>query len=197
MKKIKVVDLFSGAGGLTYGFTHKICGNKIIKNDKFTITFANEIDENTAKTFKTNFPEIRLLECDISKINESYLSKNDIDFTNIDLVIGGPPCQSFSTIGKRCYDERAKMYLEYRRILSIISPKIFIFENVVGLLSMKDDEGNKVIENIKKMFSSFKSSNKNIGYDLQIKVLDMKDFGIPQSRKRVFIVGIKKGLNVK
>ena len=136
--KIKVIDLFSGAGGLTFGFKKKIYKNKFVEDDRFEFLFANEFDPFAVQTFKKNFPDIKMFEEDIANINLEYLDNNKVDVKDVDLIIGGPPCQSFSTVGKRQYDNRAKMYREYRRIISIAQPKMFIFENVLGLLSMND-----------------------------------------------------------
>ena len=133
---IKVVDLFSGAGGLTFGFQKKISRNRFVEDNRFKVVFANEFDHSAAETFRINYPNIPLIEEDISKLDTEYLTKLSLDISDIDLVIGGPPCQSFSTVGKRQYDNRAKMYKEYRRMLSILKPKIFVFDNVLGLLTM-------------------------------------------------------------
>ncbi|MBS8026913.1 DNA cytosine methyltransferase, partial [Streptococcus suis] len=97
---------------------------------------------------------------------------------DVDLIIGGPPCQSFSTVGKRQYDERAKMYKEYRRLLSIIRPKMFIFENVYGLLTMKDDQNRPVIENVIESFENFRDFEDNLGYDIHTELLNAKDYGV-------------------
>ena len=107
----------------------------------------------------------------------------------VDLIIGGPPCQSYSTIGKRKYDDKARLYEEYYRILSIVKPKMFLFENVKGMLSMKNTYGGLVIDDIRDKFES-------INYDISYKVLDAADYGVPQHRERVFIIGQRKGLNI-
>lgn len=193
---IRVVDLFSGAGGLTYGFKNKIVNNSFVESENFKILFANENNKNASDAFLLNFPDIPMLDCDVAKISETFLEKKDIDYSNVDLVIGGPPCQSFSTVGKRQYDARAKMYREYRRILSFIQPKIFLFENVTGLLSMKNDEGNPVLEDIKKEFGDFSDFNIRLSYDIKDSVLNAKHFGVPQNRERVFLIGIRKDLNL-
>ena len=101
--------------------------NNFIKNDKFNFLFANEYDKNAAAAFKLNFPNIKLLDCDIKEIDKKKIKDNGIDISCVDLVIGGPPCQSYSTVGKRQYDNRAIMYKEYCRLLSILKPKMFIF----------------------------------------------------------------------
>lgn len=134
---------------------------------------------------------------DIQTIDEEFLNDKQVDIHDVDLIIGGPPCQSFSTVGKRQYDERAKMYKEYRRLLSIIRPKMFIFENVYGLLTMKDDQNRPVIENVIESFENFRDFEDNLGYDIHTELLNAKDYGVPQSRERVFLVGIRNDLLIK
>ncbi|MFT9096952.1 DNA cytosine methyltransferase [Liquorilactobacillus sp.] len=194
---IKVVDLFSGAGGLTLGFRKKIYRNRFIENNKFNIVFANEIVPEAAEAFSVNFPDIPMIEDDISNLDKEYLQRMYLDLKNVDLIIGGPPCQSFSTVGKRQYDARAKMYKEYRRMLSILEPKMFVFENVLGLLTMKNNLGTPVIQDVEESFRSFKDFGNDLGYVIHKKVLNAKDFGVPQSRERVFLVGVRKDLDIK
>lgn len=190
---INVIDLFSGAGGLTFGFSHRIRSNKFIRNQKFNFLFANEYNHQAAKAFSTNFPNIPLLECDIAEINFDNLKKKGIVIKQpVDLIIGGPPCQSYSTVGKRQYDQRAKMYEEYTRMLRLFRPTMFIFENVTGLLSMRNDNNQPVINDITHLFQNI---DNNFGYRLYPKVLNAKDYGVPQSRDRVFIVGIRNDVN--
>ncbi|WP_411343818.1 DNA cytosine methyltransferase [Paenibacillus sp. WLX1005] len=167
-----------------------------MNNRNYHILFANELDINAAKAFSLNFPRIPLLNCDVANISEEYLVEKNIDYTNVDLVIGGPPCQSFSTVGKRQYDARAKMYKEYRRILSFIKPKVFLFENVTGLLTIKNNIGQPVLDDIKNEFSDFSDFNIDLSYEIKESVLNAKHFGVPQNRERVFLVGIRKDLNV-
>lgn len=218
---INVVDLFSGAGGMTLGFKYIIKNNTFKKSDVFNILFANEFDKDAASTFRNNFPEINMIEKDIKNLTREEIN-NYLDGENVDLIIGGPPCQSFSTVGKRVYDDKAKMYQEYLRLLKIIRPKMFLFENVRGILSMKetfyktDCEGNilydeivsrtgrkskkpqidyygdKILDKIEK---EFKNIDKDFGYKIKYQVLKASDFGIPQNRERVFIVGVRNDIN--
>ena len=139
MKKYKVVDLFAGVGGLSYGFAH---------NPNFEIIMANEYDKDIAKAYTLNHPTVKMIQGDIRDINEQQI-KEIIGEQSVDLIIGGPPCQSYSTLGKRRMDDRAHLFEEYCRILSIIHPKMFVFENVSGLLSMQN---GKLIEVIKEEF---------------------------------------------
>lgn len=186
---MRIVDLFSGAGGLTFGFYYKLIGDEFIENENCEIVFANEWDKCAAEAFRKNFPSINMINKDIKSLTEKEIKENIAD-KEIDLIIGGPPCQSYSTIGRRKYDDKAKMYEEYYRLLSIIKPKMFLFENVKGMLSMKNPNGGKVIEDIKKRFDS-------IEYEIDFKVLDAADYGVPQHRERVFIIGWRKDLDIK
>lgn len=97
----------------------------------------------------------------------------------VDVVVGGPPCQSYSTLGKRQMDARANLFMEYKRVLCILHPRAFLFENVKGILSM--DKGT-LFEHVRKEFE-------DIGYSLQYKILNAVDYGVPQLRERVILVG--------
>lgn len=185
---MRIVDLFSGAGGLTFGFYYKKVNNQFVKNSKWHIVFANEWDQQAAKAFSLNFPSITMINKDIKNLSEEEILEY-MGQETVDLIIGGPPCQSYSTIGKRKYDDKARLYEEYYRILSIVKPKMFLFENVKGMLSMKNTCGGLVIDDIRDKFES-------INYDISYKVLDAADYGVPQHRERVFIIGQRKGLNI-
>ena len=194
---IEVVDLFSGAGGLTFGFQNTIKNNKFVSRNDFNIRFANEFNHDAAEAFRQNYPKVTMIEEDIANIDEHFLKSKGISSKRVDLVIGGPPCQSFSTVGKRQYDKRAKMYREYRRILSFIQPKMFVFENVYGLLTMKNEQNGPIIRNVKESFNDLSSFGEASGYDVYTKLINAKDFGVPQNRERVFLIGIRKDLKIK
>lgn len=170
MKKYKVIDLFAGVGGLSYGFAH---------NNKFDIILANEYDKDIATAYKMNYPNVEMVQCDIRNLSEKEFKKYLDD--DIDLILGGPPCQSYSTLGKRKMDERAHLFEEYCRVISIVRPKAFLFENVSGLLSM---QGGKLIQTIKGKFSE-------LGYEVKGKLLNAVNFGVPQYRDRVILVGVR------
>lgn len=191
---IRVVDLFSGAGGLTLGFKNKVLNDTFVKSDDYNILFANEIDKNASDAFSLNFPQIPMLNCSITQITQNYLVENNIEYSDVDLVIGGPPCQSFSTVGRRQYDERAQMYKEYRRMLSFLQPKVFLFENVTGLMTMKNAVGLPVLEDIKREFSDFSDFGIDLSYEIKESVMNAKHFGVPQNRERVFLVGMRRDL---
>lgn len=169
-KKITVVDLFAGVGGLSYGFAH---------NDNFQVLLANEYDKDIAKAYTLNHPNVKMLDCDIKDLTEEMLKK---ELPNkIDIVVGGPPCQSYSTLGKRQNDDRAHLFEEYCRILTILKPQMFLFENVTGILSMNN---GKLFKDVQKCFE-------DIGYELKFKVLNAADYGVPEIRERVILVGTK------
>ena len=174
MKKFKVLDLFAGVGGLSYGFA---C------DDSFEIVAANELLPDMAKAYSLNHPTVKMYNCDIKDFGLKNLAKDlQIKKGDIDLIVGGPPCQPFSTVGKRSInDPRVQLFQEYHRILKELDPKLFLFENVKGLLSMQKGELLKTI------LSFFKS----LGYEVKYEVLNSADYGVPQIRERVIIVGTK------
>ena len=169
MKKIKVLDLFSGCGGLSLGF--KMAG--------FEISGAIDNDADSIQTFKKNFKKSKSLIKDINKINKKEIKKN---FSNIDVIIGGPPCQGFSNANrwqKEYNDPRNLLFLKFIEFVKIIKPKMLLIENVSGILSRSKGQ---IINNIKEIL------NEN-GYKVDYKLLNASEFGVPQIRKRVFIVG--------
>ena len=177
MRKYKIMDLFAGVGGLSYGFS---------KLPEFEIVAANEIEKDIATAYKLNHPGVTMLTCDINELTEETLAEA-LKGERIDIVVGGPPCQSYSTLGKRKLDDRANLFLQYKRILKILKPKAFVFENVVGILSM--DKG--------KLFKQIQSEFEELGYKLKYKVLNAVDYGVPQQRERVILVGFKEENNFK
>ena len=112
---MRIVDLFSGAGGLTFGFYYNLINGQFVRNENCDIIFANEFDHAAAEAFRMNFPDINMIERDIKKLKREDIVQL-IGDEEIDLIIGGPPCQSYSTIGRRVYDDKAKLYNEYYSI---------------------------------------------------------------------------------
>lgn len=166
-----MVDLFAGVGGLSYGFS---------KLPQFNILAANEIEKDISIAYTMNHPNVRMINCDIHDLTEEALNEA-VGNQCIDLVVGGPPCQSYSTVGKRQMDDRANLFMQYKRILKILTPKAFVFENVTGILSM--DKG--------RLFPKIQEEFHEIGYNLKFEVLNAVDFGVPQQRERVILVGFK------
>jgi DNA (cytosine-5)-methyltransferase 1 len=173
-KKIKIIDLFAGVGGLTYGF---------YRNENFDVIAANEILPDMAKAYSMNHPDVKMYCEDIKNFTFNKLSKDlNLKRNDVDVIIGGPPCQAYSTIGKRNKnDPRAKLFREYYRVLKEFKPKVFIFENVSGLLSMDNGDLIKII------ISQFES----LGYKIKYKLLNAVNYGTPQYRERIIIVGNK------
>lgn len=168
MKGPKVVSLFSGCGGLDFGF----------KQSGYDIIWANDILKDACETYRFNIGG-HIFCGDISKIDKKIIPKADI-------VIGGPPCQSFSLVGKRNpKDDRSNLVWSYLEVLQRVKPKVFILENVTGLLSAKNLDGSKVLDNLVQAFNE-------LGYTISIFKLNAADFGVPQRRVRVFIVGNKE-----
>lgn len=173
MSKIKLVDLFAGAGGLSYGFYH---------DSSFEILAANDIEKDMCETYQINHPNVPVFCKDIKEFCAKDISGLGSSNHNVDLVIGGPPCQAYSTVGKRLLDDpRGMLYKEYFRIITELSPKLFLFENVKGLLSM--NRGN--------LFKEIRESFHSLGYSLDYQVLNAADYGIPQIRERVILIGSK------
>ena len=171
MSTYKIMDLFAGVGGLSYGFAHL---------PEFEIVAANEIEKDIAAAYKLNHPGVAMINCDINDLTEQMLEQA-LKGKQIDIVVGGPPCQSYSTLGKRQMDDRANLFLQYKRVLKILNPRAFVFENVVGILSM--DKG--------RLFKTIQEEFRELGYELKYQVLNAVDFGVPQQRERVILVGFR------
>ena len=168
--KPTVLSLFSGAGGLDLGF----------KKAGFEIVLSNDNDKSIEKTYTYNFSNTKHLNESITE-----LSKKDINL-NIDGIIGGPPCQSWSEAGKQkgIEDPRGKLFFEYIRLIKLKKPNFFLAENVSGMLHKKH---NKSVNFITKKLSE-------CGYEVKYELLDAVDYNVPQTRKRVFIIGVKKNI---
>lgn len=166
-----VIDLFAGVGGLSYGFAQM---------PEFAIVMANELGKDISVAYSLNHPDVKMINCDIHDLTEERISEV-LGGCSVDLVVGGPPCQSYSTAGKRQMDGRASLFMEYKRILQIVKPKAFVFENVTGILSM---DGGHLFEKVRDEFEG-------IGYAVKHKVLDAADYGVPQHRQRVILVGFQ------
>lgn len=162
------LDLFSGIGGFALGFERA--------GFKFEKHYFSEIDKYATSIYQGHFPDaVRL--GDVRRVGD--------ELGEIDVVAGGFPCQSFSIAGKRrgFEDTRGTLFFELARILRDKKPRLFIFENVKGLIS--HDGGST--------FKTIISTITELGYDCQWQVLNSKDFGVPQNRERVFIVGHIRG----
>jgi len=189
---MRIVDLFTGVGGLTFGFYYNLVNGQFVRNNDCHIVFANELDDKAATAFQQNFPDVNMIKKDIKNLSRNEI-KAFVGDEEIDLIIGGPPCQSYTTIGKRKYDDKAKLYNEYIRVLSIIKPRMFLLENVKGMLTMRNENDELIIDELIRRFAKI---NRKLGYSVKHKVLNAVDYGVPQHRERVFIVGIRKGVQL-
>jgi len=167
---MKLISLFSGAGGLDKGF----------HNAGFRTVIANEYDKKICPTFRANFPDTTLLEKDIRDIPSDIFPKNPAG------IIGGPPCQSWSEAGslKGIDDARGQLFYEYIRILRDTQPLFFVAENVSGMLAKRHSEA---VVGFLKLFDE-------AGYDVNLKMLNANDFDVPEDRDRVFYIGFRKDL---
>ncbi|MCT4637219.1 MAG: DNA cytosine methyltransferase [Bacteroidales bacterium] len=172
MNKLRIGDLFAGVGGLSQGFISK----------GFEVEFAIEYDSNIAKSYKLNHPSTSVYDEDIQNINFKELKSKH---KNIDVIVGGPPCQGFSQKGKRLSinDERNFLFKRFIDAVAIFKPKYFVLENVPNILTT---EKGFFKEQIIKGFEE-------LGYKVNSKVLNASDFGIPQNRRRAFFIGSLNG----
>lgn len=171
----KVVDLFAGAGGLSYGF----------EKAGFDISLAVEKDAWAVETYIANHRNKNAIEADIHTLNEEFFEKYK---GNVDVVMGGPPCQGFSIAAsnrRKENDDRNTLYRQFLRVVGILQPKIVLIENVKEIVNYKLPDGTKIVDDI----GNFMSENEYY-YDFQ--VLNCRRYGIPQDRRRFFFLAVKK-----
>ncbi|MCI0611219.1 MAG: DNA cytosine methyltransferase [Anaerolineae bacterium] len=173
----KAISLFCGAGGCSLGF----------KKANYDIIFATDIDQAALETYKKNFPKAKVLAADINQIDfEKLLSDLSLSAGELDFLLGGPPCQGFSTAGLRFWDDpRNSLLKSYVNALDKIKPKWFLMENVEGLLTAND--GLYLYEATKAFV--------DLGYRIRVEKIYAHEYGIPQRRKRVFIIGNRLGVD--
>lgn len=178
---MNVIDLFCGIGGLSDGF----------RKNGFNIILANEIDNEIANSYSKNHPNTIMINDDIKNIIPQIENLNK----KIDVIIGGPPCQGFSMAGARIRtknsfldDPRNYLFRNYFNVVQTVEPEYFVMENVPGMLSMKNGQ---IIEEIERIFSD-ESNFKNGKYYVYKKILNAYDYGVPQTRHRLIIIGSKK-----
>lgn len=180
----KVISLFSGAGGMDIGF----------EKAGFKTAVAVEQDSSCCDTLRANFPDTPVIEGDITKItSDEIMRAAKLAPLECDVVIGGPPCQSFSLAGKRMGmdDPRGLLILEFARVVRDVLPKTFVLENVKGMANWA---GGKAIEAILNEFSNeITFEGKRYKYKLKYQVLKASNYGVPQHRERLFIVGSRIG----
>lgn len=181
---MNAIDLFAGAGGLSIA----------LENSGFRLLMANEINPVFAKTHSYNFPHVPVIQKDINEVTEQEL-KDVLNGHSVDLIVGGPPCQGFSVFGNRRFintkeydphqDPRNFLVYQYMRIVEILKPKFFFMENVKGFTNL--DKG-LFVEEVKKQFYQ-------MGYkDIWCEVVCAADYGVPQERQRMFMIGNRLGI---
>ncbi len=185
MEKLKVASLFCGCGGTDVGLLggFEFLG-KSYESNNMEIVYANDIDDNVCKIFEENFG--------IKPDNRDIRGVKSEELPDFDILTGGFPCQSFSIVAQNpkrlgVKDERGMLFFEMCRILRDKQPKCFVAENVKGLLTA----------NKRSAFPLILEEFKNSGYDVQYQILNSAEYGVPQKRERVIIVGFRKDLNIK
>jgi DNA (cytosine-5)-methyltransferase 1 len=171
---MNIVSFFAGAGGLDLGF----------QKAGFNVIWANEYDKEIWETYEKNHPHTVLDKRSIVNIHADEVPE-------CDGIIGGPPCQSWSEAGaaRGIEDSRGQLFYDFIRILSAKQPKFFLAENVSGMLISKHSDA---LQGIKDLFK-----NAGLGYELSFEMLNAADYNVPQDRKRVFFIGIRKDLEFK
>lgn len=175
----KVVSLFSGCGGLDYGFH---------KNNSYEHVFVNDFDKDACNTYEINFK--------IKPTCEDI--KNIKDIPDCDILIGGFPCQGFSIANpyRNEKDERNELYLEILRLLNLKKPSYFLLENVKGLLNMGGYETKEDAKNqTGKIMKTILKDLTDCGYRVKFKLFDIKEFDVPQKRQRVIIIGVRDDID--
>ena len=165
--KLTAIDLFAGAGGLSYGF--EMAG--------FDIKLAVEKDTWAADTYAANHINKNVLEADIYSLGDEFFAKYRGE---IDVIMGGPPCQGFSIAAsnrRKVDDRRNELYREFLRVVKIVQPKIVLIENVKEIMGYKLPDGTKIVDDIKQFLGE-------CGYIYDYNVLNCRHYGVPQDRRR-------------
>ena len=172
MRKYRAIDLFSGCGGISKGFSN---------TGKVEMIGAIDFEQSACDTYQKNFPGAKVICGDIRDI-----SVESTGFSNVDIMVGGPPCQGFSALNRwekdKDNDPRNKLFFEYLRFVDELRPKALMIENVKQILTSKNGYAPKHI-------TEFLSER---GYNVSYKILNAADFGVPQKRERAIIVALRK-----
>ena len=180
VKKLTSFDLFAGAGGLSHGFS--LAG--------IEPTYALEQDKWAGETYARNNPNVKLEIRDIRDVTDEEIAGIVPELP--DVIVGGPPCQGFShanTGNKDPKDPRNSLFREFIRFVKIIRPQLCVIENVPGLLRTRLSDGTMAIDAIQDAFLE-------VGYDISWKILNAVDFGVPQRRERLFVIGMRRELGL-
>lgn len=175
--KYRILDLFSGAGGFSFGLE---------QNKNFICCVATDFNKSALATYSKNMPHAKCICGDITDINIKNLIVNESKKSKVNMIVGGPPCQGFSLKGKKLglNDPRNFLFKEYLSIVEILQPEVFVIENVKSLLSTANGYfKNQIIKEVK-----------NLGYNVSCDVLLASDFGVPQNRQRTIFICCKQKL---
>lgn len=171
------VDLFCGAGGLSWGF----------RQAGFDVLAANDVDAVATDTYAANHPGTRVVTGEIERVSASALLEAT-QFVPVDCLIGGPPCQAFSVYNHQrgLHDDRSKLFRHYLRVVEEINPRWVVIENVTGMTSVADGLAvTAIVDGLKKL-----------SYQVETKVLKAEEYGVPQERRRLFFIGNRVGLPI-
>lgn len=179
MVKPTIISTFAGCGGSSLGY--QMAGFKEL--------LAVEWDQNAVDTFRLNFPDVPVYHGDIAKLTGAECMRlAGIEKGNLDVLDGSPPCQGFSTAGKRKFDDpRNSLFREYARLLSELQPQVFVMENVTGMVKGC----------MKQAYLTIIKTLRECGYKAKGEVLNAMYFNVPQSRERVIIIGVRKDLGIE
>lgn len=174
-----VISTFAGCGGSSLGYS--MAG--------FRELLAVEWDDNAVETFKLNFPDVPVYHGDIAKLSvEQVMEMTGLQPGELDVFDGSPPCQGFSTAGKRKFnDDRNQLFREYARLLRGLKPKVFVMENVSGMVKGK----------MKLIFAEILRELKASGYKVSARLLNAMYFNVPQSRERMIFIGVREDLGIE
>nr|WP_290701148.1 DNA cytosine methyltransferase [Halomonas sp. UBA3074] len=176
-KKLKVLDLFCGTGALSYGLTQS--------NPFLQVVGGIDLNKSAAKTAAINHPGAKIICDDINNFSAKQMA-DKIGVSHVDIIVGGPPCQGFSSIrptrGQGLEDPRNFLYKKYVDYVATLRPTAFLLENVVGIIGANGGE----------LLNSIILSFHKIGYDVDWRVLNAANYGVPQKRERFFMIGIKR-----
>jgi len=177
--QFSVVSTFSGCGGSSLGY--KLAGGKVL--------LAVEFNPNAVQCYKLNFPDTPIWDKDIRELTvQKIFEMTWLRPGELDILDGSPPCQGFSIAGKRKFkDERNYLFKEYVRILRGLNPKVFVMENVSGMVRGK----------MKVIFAEIMKELKNSGYNVKCKLMNTKYYGVPQSRQRLIFIGAREDLGIE
>jgi len=179
-ERLTAIDLFAGAGGLSEGF----------RQAGFDILAANDFDEFAEKTFRLNHPEAAFLSGPVENFTaDDFLAASGLMKGELDVLLGGPPCQAFSVYNHQrgMHDDRSGLFREYLRLVEGLQPRFVVIENVTGILSVAG--GHAVDEIIQSL--------KQLGYHVERRTLKAEEYGVPQERRRVFFIGTRENQSIK